>query len=102
MELPRLHGIIPPLATPLRGDETIDTEALARLVEFQIEAGVHGLWILGTTARFDLIPDARQRLVAEVAARAAAGRVPLVLNISDQGTQRTLVRARMFEDLPYA
>jgi 4-hydroxy-tetrahydrodipicolinate synthase len=101
MELPRLHGIIPPLATPLRGDETIDTEALARLVEFQIQAGVHGLWILGTTARFDLIPDARQRLVAEVAARAAAGRVPLVLNISDQGTQRTLVRARMFEGLPY-
>ncbi|HEX8199851.1 MAG TPA: dihydrodipicolinate synthase family protein [Isosphaeraceae bacterium] len=101
MELPRLHGIVPPLPTPLRADEAIDAAALARLVEAQIAAGVHGLWILGTTARFDLISDDRQRTVAEVAAAAAAGRVPLVLNVSDGGTRRTLTRAAMFDDLPY-
>jgi 4-hydroxy-tetrahydrodipicolinate synthase len=101
MSLPRLHGIVPPLPTPLRKDETIDTEALAHLVDFQIKAGVHGLWILGTTARFDLIPDDRQRQVAEVAATAAAGRLPLVLNVSDQGTERTVTHARLFDDLPY-
>jgi 4-hydroxy-tetrahydrodipicolinate synthase len=101
MDLPRLHGIIPPLPTPLRSDETIDAEALEHLVDFQIKAGVHGVWILGTTARFDLIPDARQRQVAELAATAAAGRVPMVLNVSDQGTERTLTHARMFDDLPY-
>jgi 4-hydroxy-tetrahydrodipicolinate synthase len=101
MDLPHLHGIIPPLPTPLNGVETIDTRSLSALVDFQIKAGVHGLWILGTTARFDLIPDARQRQIAEVAAASAAGRVPLVLNVSDQGTERTLARARMFDDLPY-
>jgi len=101
MDLPHLHGIVPPLPTPLCKDESIDTEALARLVDFQIQAGVHGLWVLGTTARFDMVPDPRQRLVAEVVSRATAGRLPLVLNVSDQGTQRTLVRARMFDDLPY-
>jgi dihydrodipicolinate synthase/N-acetylneuraminate lyase len=101
MDLPPLHGIVPPLPTPLREDESIDATALARLVEFQVGAGVHGLWVLGTTARFDLIPDPAHRLVAEVAARAAAGRVPLVLNVSDMGTRRTLLRARTFDDLPY-
>jgi 4-hydroxy-tetrahydrodipicolinate synthase len=101
MDLPRLHGIVPPLPTPLNPDESIDLRALTGLVEFHIKAGVHGLWILGTTARFDLIPDARQRQIAEVAATAAAGRVPLVLNVSDQGTERTLNRARMFDDLAY-
>jgi 4-hydroxy-tetrahydrodipicolinate synthase len=101
MDLPRLHGIVPPLPTPLKADESIDVDALVRLVDFQIEAGVHGLWILGTTARFDLIPDDNQRLVAETAVEAAAGRVPMVLNVSDQGTERTLTRARMFDDLPY-
>lgn len=101
MELPHLHGIVPPLPTPLKSDESIDIEALVRLVDFQLEAGVHGLWILGTTARFDLIPDGHQRLIAETAVEAAGGRVPLVLNVSDQGTERTLLRARMFDDLPY-
>ncbi len=101
MVLPRLHGIVPPLPTPLLSQETIDTEALTRLVDFQIRAGVHGLWVLGTTARFDMIPDDRQRQVAEVVAETAAGRVPLVLNVSDQGTERTLARARTCDDLPY-
>jgi 4-hydroxy-tetrahydrodipicolinate synthase len=101
MDLPRLHGIVPPLPTPLRDDESIDVPSLERLVDRQIRAGVHGLWVLGTTARFDLIPDDRWRIVAEVAATTAAGRVPLVLNISDMGTARTLARASRFDDLPY-
>ena len=101
MDLPRLHGIIPPLATPLKPDGSLHEEALAKLVEFQIEAGVHGLWVLGTTARFDLLTDATQRRVAEIVAGVNDGRLPLVLNVSDMGTDRTLARARSFDDLPY-
>lgn len=101
MDLPRLHGIVPPLATPLHEDESLDVRALVRLVEFQLQAGVHGLWVLGTTARFDLLPDPVQRQVAETVAETSAQRVPLVLNVSDMGTARTVARARLFDDLPY-
>jgi dihydrodipicolinate synthase/N-acetylneuraminate lyase len=101
MDLPHLRGIVPPLPTPLHDDETIDLEALAGLVDFEIAAGVHGLWVLGTTSRFDLVPDAHQRIIAETVVEEVQGRVPLVLNVSDQGTSRTLTRARMFDDLPY-
>jgi dihydrodipicolinate synthase/N-acetylneuraminate lyase len=101
MELPRLHGIIPPLATPLTLDNQLDEVALARLVDFQINAGVHGLWVLGTTAKFDLLTDARQRKIAEIVAQAANGRLPLVLNVSDMGTDRTRLRASMYDDLPF-
>ncbi len=101
MELPRLHGIVPPLPTPLRPDESIDIPALERLVDHQIKAGVHGLWILGTTARFDLLPDDLWPTIARAAADTAAGRVPLVLNVSDMGTARTLDRASRFDEMPY-
>lgn len=101
MSLPHLHGIVPPLPTPLNADETVDLGALMRLAQTQIDAGVHGLWVLGTTARFDLIPDSRQRGIAQAVAEIAAGRLPLVLNVSDMGTERTLARARMFDELPY-
>ncbi len=101
MELPPLHGIITPLATPLKADGSLDEAALAKLVESQIGAGVHGLWVLGTTARFDLLADDRRRRIAEIVATTAAGRVPLVLNVSDMGTDRTLARANSLADLPY-
>ena len=100
-QLPHLHGIIPPLATPLKADGSLDEAALARFVEIQIAAGVHGLWVLGTTARFDLLTDARKRRIAEIVAEVAAGRLPLVLNVSDLGTDRTLAQAGAFDDLPY-
>jgi 4-hydroxy-tetrahydrodipicolinate synthase len=102
MDAPPLRGIIPPLPTPLaEGRSTVDLDALADLVDLHLDAGVHGLWVLGTTARFDLLPDDAQRAIAETVARQAAGRVPLVLNVSDQGTLRTMARARTFDDLPY-
>ncbi|MDX2036381.1 MAG: dihydrodipicolinate synthase family protein [Isosphaeraceae bacterium] len=101
MDLPHLHGIVPPLPTPLTPDESIDVPALRRLIDGHLNAGVHGLWILGTTARFDLLTDASMRVVAETAAESIAGRVPTVLNVSDMGTKRTLERARIFDDLPY-
>jgi 4-hydroxy-tetrahydrodipicolinate synthase len=100
MTLPRLHGIVPPLPTPLLADGSVDAPGVEHLVEFQVSAGVHGLWVLGTTARFDMIPDSDQRIVAERSIEANDGRVPVVLNVSDQGTRRTLERARLFDDLP--
>lgn len=100
-DLPRLHGIIPPLATPLLEDDSIDFKSFERLIEAQIDAGVHALWILGTTARFDLLTGSDQRTIAERAAEVNRGRLPLVLNVSDQGTARTLEHARRFDDLPY-
>ena len=101
MDLPTLHGIIPPMATPLKPDGSLDEAALARFVEFQINAGVHGLWALGTTARFDLLTDPQHRRVAEIVAEVAAGRLPLVINVSDMGTARTKARAKIHDDLPY-
>ena len=101
MELPQLHGIVTPLATPLKPDGSLDEASLTKFVETQINAGVHGLWVLGTTARFDLMADDRLRRIAEVVASVAAGRLPLVLNVSDMGTDRTIARASLFDDLPY-
>lgn len=97
-----LRGIVPPLPTPMELDgRQVDVDALVDLVNLHLNSGVHALWVLGTTARFDLLTDAAQRVVAETVARQAAGKVPLILNISDQGTLRTLTRARLFNDLPY-
>ncbi len=100
-----LEGIVPPVPTPMmmttEGVAQVDLDALADLVNFQLKAGVHGLWVLGTTGKFDLLTDDAQRAIAETVARQAGGRVPLVLNISDQGTLRTQARARLFNDLPY-
>ncbi len=96
-----LRGIIPPLPTPLKPDGQLDAQCFTRLVARHVEAGIHGLWILGTTARFDQVTESDGRRVAELAVEANRGRLPLVLNVSDGGTRRTIERANRFDDLAY-
>src|SRR5450756_864817 len=44
-----IRGIVPPMITPLKGADQLDHEGLERLISLQIDAGVAGLFILGTT-----------------------------------------------------
>ena len=84
----RLKGSIPPLATPFRNGE-VDYDAYARIVEFHIENGSHGLLVNGTTAEpATLTLDERNRLV-DVAVTVASNRVPVVAATGSQSLAET-------------
>ena len=77
------HGVIPPLVTPLHPDGTIDPTGLTAVVRRVIAGGVHGLFVLGTTGEATQLSDADRRLVIDTVATAAAGRVPLFVQVTD-------------------
>ena len=53
---PVLSGIVPALLTPFgQGGQGIDADAFVALVEFVINAGVHGLYVAGTTGEAPLM-----------------------------------------------
>ncbi len=83
-ELPRpLRGIIPPMVTPLLDRDTLDAAGLERLIEHILSGGVHGLFVLGTTGE---APSLSYRLRSEVITRTCsqvAGRVPVLVGITD-------------------
>ena len=63
-----LSGIIPPLVTPLKDNETLDTASLERLIEHLIAGGVHGLFILGTTGEEQSLSyGLRKQMIQEAA-----------------------------------
>jgi dihydrodipicolinate synthase/N-acetylneuraminate lyase len=80
MPLPKpLRGIIPPLVTPLYDQNHLDVEGLERLVVRLIEAGVDGLFLLGTTGEGPSLSRAiRSELVRRVL-DLNKGRVPTVV-----------------------
>ena len=61
------HGIIPPLATPFKDNEDLDIERLKWFIEQQIEAGVHGIFVLGTNSEFYAMDEAEKQQVIAVA-----------------------------------
>ena len=42
-------GIIPPIITPLKADRTLDEEGLEKLIEFDLKAGVSGVFTMGSS-----------------------------------------------------
>jgi dihydrodipicolinate synthase/N-acetylneuraminate lyase len=80
---PRFSGIIPPLATPLIDRDTLDVGGLERLIEHVVGGGVHGLFVLGTTGEGPALLAAVRREVIERTLRQVAGRVPVLVGISD-------------------
>jgi dihydrodipicolinate synthase/N-acetylneuraminate lyase len=80
---PRFRGIIPPLVTPLIDPETLDAAGLERLVEHVLGGGVHGVFLLGTTGEGPALSGCLQRELIEQAVAIVAGRVPVLVGITD-------------------
>jgi 4-hydroxy-tetrahydrodipicolinate synthase len=82
------------LVTPFAEDGEVDLEALRRLVEWQVDSGIHGLVPCGTTGEgATLAPEEQRRIIAAVV-EAAAGRVPVVAGCGSNDTRRTVEAAR--------
>lgn len=89
-----LKGMGVALITPFKADKTIDYDALARLLEYQIKNGVDYLVVLGTTAETaTLTRDEKDSLRRFIVDR-VGGRVPLVIGIGGNNTMGVIDEIR--------
>ena len=89
-----LRGCGTALVTPFRPDMTIDTDALAALVEWQIASGIQFLVACGTTAETPSLSDGEALDVIRLIVRVAAGRVPVVAGCTHNATREAVERAK--------
>src|SRR6185436_6675337 len=88
LPLDRLKGSMPPIITPFAAGD-VDYDTYARLVEFQIREGSHGILVNGTTSEpAALTTDERNRLV-DIAIGTANRRVPVVACTGSQSLWET-------------
>ena len=97
-----LRGVIVPILTPLTPNEEVDVGSLRRLVNYLVDHGVHGIWAAGTTGEFAALDEDARRLVIETVAEEAAGRVPVIGNVSAPATRATAAAAAALRECPLA
>jgi 4-hydroxy-tetrahydrodipicolinate synthase len=86
--LDRIKGSIPPVITPFRDGE-VDYETYAKLIEFQVDRGSHGVLVNGTTAEPSTLTIAERNRLLDVAIETAAGAVPVVAATGSQSLAET-------------
>ncbi|MFE0720112.1 dihydrodipicolinate synthase family protein [Streptomyces rochei] len=88
-----LRGVVPPVLTPLTPTGRVDTASVRRLTEHLIGAGVHGLFLLGSSGEAAYLTDTQRLTALETAVDSAAGRVPVLAGVIETTTARVLDRA---------
>lgn len=94
------RGIIPPLCTPLDDAGMVDSASLERLVQRQLDAGVHGLFVLGSSGEAIYLDDRARSRALEVVVSTVAGAVPVLAGALAGSTARVIEQARWIERLP--
>lgn len=85
-----IHGIIPPLVTPLADRDRLDEAGLECLLDHQIQASVDGIFILGTTGEGPSLSDSLQRAMIQETSRFTKGRLPIYVGITDTSLVRAI------------
>lgn len=83
----KLTGMGVALVTPFNSDESIDFDALARIVEHQIKNGTDYLVVCGTTAETPTLTESEKEAVKQFVVECANGRLPIVLGIGGNNTK---------------
>jgi 4-hydroxy-tetrahydrodipicolinate synthase len=73
-----VRGAITPLITPFHDDGALDLDSVARLIEWQLAHGSHGISVGGSTGEPTSQTVAERVEVMRAAAAAIAGRVPFL------------------------
>lgn len=90
---PIFRGAATALITPFR-DGAIDYNALASLIDFQIEGGIDALVIAGTTGEASTLADEEHRALLRFAADRIAGRVPMIAGTGSNDTRHAIALSR--------
>jgi 4-hydroxy-tetrahydrodipicolinate synthase len=93
------RGVFPAMVTPMTSQEEVDLAGLGSLVEYLIDAGVHGLIPLGSTGEFYALTPKERHDVIDTVVRAAAGRVPVIAGVNAGATREVVQYAREAEAL---
>lgn len=83
-----LSGVVPPLVTPLTPEYEVDVPSLVRMIDHMLNAGVHGVFVLGTCGEGTFLSDQQRKAVLETTVGHVAGAVPVLTGVIDTSTWR--------------
>lgn len=95
----RFRGVFPPVVTALDADGNLDETSFERSINRMIDAGVNGLFVLGSSGEVAFSTDERRRQIIEAAVRIIDHRVPLLVGCIDTETRRVIEHARVAQAL---
>ncbi len=78
----KFRGLFPAVITPMTPEGELNEAAFRKVLEFNIQAGVHGFWIAGGSGESILISEDENQRIAQIAVDQIRGRVGTIMHVS--------------------
>lgn len=92
-----IHGIIPPVATPMLPNEDLDLPRLKWFLDHLINSGVHAVFVLGTNSEFYALDEREKQEVIATAVSHVNKRVPVYAGTGAETTREAVRLTKMAE-----
>jgi 4-hydroxy-tetrahydrodipicolinate synthase len=92
-------GIIPALVTPLDKNGNLLEDGLRKVIDYTIDGGVHGLFVLGSTGEIYGLDLEQKKRILEITVEQANGRVPVYAGASEITTNDCIKTAQLAESV---
>ncbi len=89
----RFEGLVPATITPMTEAGEVYEEGFRRVLDLNIDAGVHGFWVAGGTGESVLLDDEENRRLACIAAEQVSGRGIVIMHVGAPTTARAVALA---------
>jgi 4-hydroxy-tetrahydrodipicolinate synthase len=90
----KISGVVPPVVVPDTPDHELDVPSFERVINYMIDAGVDGLFFLGSSGEVVFSTDERRDQVVREAVRIVDRRVPVLVGIIDTETERVIEQGK--------
>ncbi len=97
MDTEKFRGLGVAMVTPFKDNLQIDYSALDKLIDFLLSNGVNFLVVQGTTAETATLTDNEKRQLADYIIKKVNRRVPIVLGIGGNDTQKVIETYKNFD-----
>lgn len=92
------HGIIPAMVTPFNSQDQINEAVVRQMIRRQLDAGAHGIFMLGTNGEFFTMSEDEKVELVRIAADEIKGSVPLYAGAGAITTADTVRLSRKLEE----
>ena len=96
-----MKGIFTALLTPFKDDYSINEASLKKLVEFNLEKGINGFYVGGSTGEGLIMTSEERKEVFRIVKEAAGDKVPLIAHCGSISTDEAISMAKTAEALGY-
>jgi dihydrodipicolinate synthase/N-acetylneuraminate lyase len=95
----KLNGIITALPTPLLENEDVDVKSLKKLIDYVIDQGANGIFLLGNMGEGPALLDSQKLVAIKTGIEHTNKRVPVLAGIAEVSTRRMIELGKKIKDL---